>query len=112
MPNIQTISHKRGTTFSYGGLVKLPAGTWLGRSSLQTQTRRPVGDLVVSLTALPAHGPKGETHALLLECAAVDTAAWPQGTLVGDILFIDAGGLVLQSETFAVNVELGVSSAA
>lgn len=48
MANLQTISHKRGTTFSYGGLVKLPAGTWTARASVQTQTWQPVSDLVAN----------------------------------------------------------------
>lgn len=112
MANLQTISHKRGTTFSYGGLVKLPAGTWTARASVQTQTRQPVSDLVASLTLLGTPGAKGETHTLLLECPALTTAAWPQGVLLGDILFLDAAGLVLPSETFAIAVELGVTSAA
>ncbi len=95
MANLQTISHKRGTTFSYGGLVRLPAGTWSARASVQTQTRQPVSDLVASLTPLVTPGAKGETHALLLEGSALTTATWPQGVLLGDILFLDATGLVL-----------------
>ena len=111
MANLQTISHKRGTTFSYGGLVTLPAGTWSARASVQTQTRLPVSELVASLTPLQTPGTKGETHALLLESLALTTASWPQGTLLGDILFLDAAGLVLPSETFSINVEQGVTSA-
>lgn len=112
MTNIQTISHKRGATFSYGGLVKLPLGSWVASSSLVMLSGVKLQpSLQVSLTPLGAPGSNGETHSLLIESPASTTKDWPIASLHGDIVFQDAQGVVLASQTFRVMVESGVSNA-
>lgn len=107
-----TIEHRRGATFSYTGTATLPSGTWSAACSLEQSDGTLVDNLVVTLTPLGTPGPAGETHALLLEKAAASTAIWPLGAIVGDILFTDAGGVVLPSGKFTVNVTRGVTNAA
>lgn len=103
---------KRGATFSYGGLVTLPAGTWGAACSLRAADDALAATLTVTLDPLAEPGPAGETHSILLVCPAATTAAWPLGMLAGDILFTDAAGVAIPSENFSVNVEQGPTRAA
>lgn len=110
---MQTIEHKRGSTFSYGGTVKLPAGEWTAKCSLKLPSWKKVADLQVTLTPLENPTPQGDTHAILLEAPASGQAGWPVGsTLSGDIVFLESGGIVIPSATFNVLVEQGITDVA
>lgn len=86
-----TLTHTRATTFSLATLVTLPAGVWTTASTLVTTTGQLVdAALTESLSALPTPDADGHTHALLIERAAADTAAWPRGTLLLRTVFTDA----------------------
>jgi len=103
------IQHKKGATFSYAGLVKLPAGTWSAACELHNGAML-VETLTATLTALGALGPEGETHSLLIEAQASNTANWPIAKLKGDIVF-SAASLVIATNTFHVLVQQGVTNA-
>lgn len=107
-----TIPHRRGATFSYTGFATLPAGTWTAACALETSLGALVEALTVTLTPLGTPGPNGETHAMLLEAPAANSAAWPLATIVGDITFTDSNGVVLCSPPFAVVVQRGVTNVA
>lgn len=111
MSRILSIEHRRGTTFSWAGTATLPAGTWTAASALEKNDGTAVAALTVTLTPLGTPGPSGETHALVLEASAAAQAAWPIGTLVGDIVFTEAAGLVLATSRFTVAVVRGVTNA-
>ena len=104
------IRHKRGTTFSYSGLVKLPAGTWTAACKLFNGDAL-VETLTATLVALGSPGANGETHSLLLEATAAATADWPIAKLNGDIVFTASGGVVIATGNFRVIVERGVTNA-
>lgn len=91
MTSFPVLTHTRATTFSLATLVTLPAGVWTTASTLVTTTGQLVdAALTESLSALPTPDADGHTHALLIERAAADTAAWPLGTLLLRTVFTDA----------------------
>ena len=101
------LTHTRATTFSLATLVTLPAGTWTTASTLVTTTGQVVdGALAESLSALPAPDAEGHTHALLIERAATDTAAWPRATLLLRTTFTDTSliPVVVPAVTWQVTV--------
>lgn len=102
------IRHKRGATFSYTGLVKLPAGTWTGACKL-FDGETLVETLTVTLSTLGSPGANGETHSLLLEATAAATADWPLAKLKGDVAFSSAGAVAITG-TFAVIVERSLTN--
>jgi hypothetical protein len=105
------ISHRRGATFSYSGLVKLPAGVWSAECELRSTAGILIDNLEVTLSVLQNPGPAAETHAITVARAAGLTGAWPVGTSVGDILFADGAGVVLATGTFTVAIVRGVTNA-
>lgn len=107
----QKITHKRGATFSYSGLVTLPAGTWTASCDLDNGTGTKVSDTTVTLNTLGSPGANGETHSILIEVVAATTAAWPVGTLSGDIRFADNAGVIVYTSTFYVSVGNGITDA-
>lgn len=111
MSRILSIEHRRGATFSWAGTATLPAGTWSAAAALEKSDGTAVATLAVTLTPLGTPGANGETHALTLEASAGAQAAWPIGTLVGDIVFTEASGLVLATGRFTVAVVRGVTNA-
>ena len=101
------LTHTRATTFSLATLVTLPAGTWATASTLVTTTGQVVdGALAESLSALPVPDADGHTHALLIERAAADTAAWPRATLLLRTTFTDTSliPVVVPAVTWQVTV--------
>ena len=97
------ISFKRGSTFSFSGLVQLPTGTW----SAAAHIRNGHGDLIQTLTTtltLPVS--PSTQHTLLLTATATQTAAWPLENLLGDVVFTDASAtpVVVPTGTFVVSV--------
>lgn len=102
------IRHKRGATFSYGGLVKLPPGDWFAACKLFNEEGL-VETLTATLSPLNVAGANGETHALLIEATAASTADWPLSKIKGDIAFINGSVAVLTS-TFFIVVEQGFSN--
>lgn len=104
------IRHKKGTTFSYSGLVKLPAGSWAAACKLNAADGALVETLSVTLTALGSLGPAGETHSILLESSATGTSDWPIARLQGDIAFT-SGAIVIATNTFFVIVQKGETNA-
>ena len=95
------IRHKRGTTFSYAGQVRLPAGTWSAACKLRNGDAL-VETLTAALSPLTAPGANGETHALLLEASASATADWPLAKLQGDIVFSSAGAAVATGTFYVI----------
>lgn len=100
---VTPLDFKRGATFSFGGLVPLPAGTWTATAQLRDFGAVKIVDLAVTLT--PPVAPDTQ-YSLLLECPASATASWPKGVLLGDIKFADASvpPLIITTSTFGVNV--------
>lgn len=97
------ITFKRGSTFSYSGMVELPVGTWSAAAHIRT----PNGDLIQALTVTltPPVNPSTE-HTLLLEATAAQTLLWPCEKLEGDVVFTDASvtPVVVPTGTFTVEV--------
>lgn len=108
---IQKITHKRGATFSYSGLVTLPAGTWSASCDLDNAGGIKLTDATVTLSTLGSPGANGETHSILIEVAAATTAAWPIGTLSGDIRFADNAGVIVYTSTFYISVAKAITDA-
>lgn len=108
----QSIHHKRGSTFSYSGLIKLPTGIWSAESEVHdASTDALVQTLTCTLSVLGSPGGNGETHSLLIEASAANTAAWPLNTkLKADILFV-SGAVVVASDTFEIIPIDGVTDA-
>ena len=98
-----SISFKRGSTFSFSGMVTLPAGTW----SAAAQLRSARGDLVFNLTITltPPVNPSIQ-HTLLLTATPAQTLAWPLETLDGDVVFTDTSPtpVVVPTGSFKVTV--------
>lgn len=107
----QKITHKRGATFSYSGLVTLPAGTWTASCDLDNPAGTKESDTTVTLAVLGSPGANGETHSILIEVAAGTTAAWPIVTLSGDIRFEDNAGVIVFTSTFHISVVKEITDA-
>ena len=107
MKQYQTITIKRGATFSYLGTISLPAGVW----TAQAQIRNAAGELVDSFVVVitPPLAPS-VLHGISLYVPASSTVTWPIATLLSDIKFTDAAGFVLYGETFAITIEKAETS--
>lgn len=104
-----TIQHKQGDTFSWGGFVSLPAGTWGATSKVVDADGTLVESLTVTLAALLVPDDDGNTHSILIEGTSVQTADWAAGKLRCDVKFADASTppVVEHSPTFVINVTVG-----
>ena len=105
------ITHKRGTTFVWGGAIRAmqdgaPAAT-LPQHTVKAQVRTfPVLALVADLT-VTLGTPGAEGVPVVLKC--VDTREWPVGRLCLDVRFELPGGNVGSTETVVFSVEPGVT---
>jgi hypothetical protein len=102
---MNTITHKRGNTFSYAGTITLPAGAWT--ASAQVRDGK-AGTLLSTLaTTLVAQG--ANVWALALHATSAQTSTWPVSAygkttpLLCDIKFSD-GTTVVRTETFGIDV--------
>lgn len=94
-----SITFKRGSTFSFGCPVQLPAGTWTASAQLRSSTGKLVQQLTVTLT--PPVAP-ATTHQLLLTATALQSKTWPLGEVSGDVRFTDSNGLVIPTSSFTL----------
>jgi hypothetical protein len=104
-PPKQSIFLKRGSTFSLGGYVTIPAGEWTATSEIKDNKGTLVQELAVTLEAPVAPNTKWP---ILLYADAADTAVWPLGPLSCDIRFV-SGSNVIYSPTFIVNMVLEIT---
>lgn len=108
---MQTITHKRGDTFSYVGTLTLPVGAWTASAQARdAKTGVLVSDLAVTLTD------QGDNvWALALHATPAQTATWPvtgygkTSPMLVDIKFSD-GTNVVRTETFGIDVAREVSA--
>ena len=108
---ISQISHKRGTTFIWGGAIQaLQDGTpmtTLPPHTVKAQVRTyPTLALVADLAVILGT-PGAEGIPVVLKCA--DTRDWPVGRLCLDVRFELPGGNVGCTETVVFSVEPGVT---
>jgi hypothetical protein len=103
MSDYQTIEVKRGDTFSLDcqvfeadGVTPTDITAW----TIRSQVRTTAGALLTSLTAAITTAADGE---YTLTALPVDTAAWPRAARM-DIEYTDSGGVVLSTETLALDV--------
>lgn len=101
----QTIEHTRGSTFSWGGLVQLPAGTWSATCKVKSADGTTVETLTVTLEALAEPDADGNTHSILIEASSVQTADWAIAKLRCDVRYADNSDppIVEHSPTFIIN---------
>ena len=85
-------AHKIGDTFIRARLVSLGPGDWSAASNVYAQCSIVVQALTCTLTALPAADADGNTHSITVEATASETALWPVGNLMSDVVFTDASG--------------------
>lgn len=102
-------SHIRGATFSRAGNVKLPAGTWAASGNIKTKDGTLVSPLVCTITPLGVPDGAGNTHTILFEVSATNTALWPVDTLVSALTFTDStvplNPVVLKTNRFTIAVQ-------
>ena len=103
MSDYQTIEVKRGDTFSLDcqvfeadGVTPTDITAW----TIRSQVRTTAGALLTSLTAAITTAADGE---YTLTALPVDTATWPRAARM-DIEYTDSGGVVLSTETLALDV--------
>jgi len=102
MAYIQSVTVKRGATFSYAGLVNLPGDfVWSANSNIRDRTGAVIQTLDVTL-AEPL--PDSDQWRILLTATPEDTLAWPIGTLYWDIRYINEFDSVIISPTISVFV--------
>ena len=101
------ITHKRGTTFIWGGVIQATQDgapvTTLPSHTVRAQVRTYpalslIANLAVTLGTLGAEG-----IPVILKCA--DTRKWPVGRLCLDVRFELSGGDVSSTETVVFHVE-------
>lgn len=102
MAYIQSVTVKRGATFSYAGLVNLPGDfVWSANSNIRDRTGAVIQALDVTL-AEPL--PDSDQWRILLTATPEDTLAWPIGALYWDIRYINESNSVIISPTISVFV--------
>lgn len=89
---MQYTTHKIGDTYSRARLYALGAGVWTAASSVYGPGGVLVQALSCTLSALPAPDAAGNTHALAVLATPAQTALWPAGALISDVVFTDASG--------------------
>lgn len=100
---MQTISHKRGDTFTLGASWNVN-GSLVDLSSyeIRSQVRTPTGSLVESLLVAVADQ-ETNTGEFTISASAAQTRAWPLAALECDIEFV-LDDVVVSSETFGIDV--------
>jgi len=108
----QTIKFIRGSTFSYTGLIKLPAGLWTVSGDIKIKEGSLVSEMVCTLVPLSVPDASGNTHSILLEVDSTVTTNWPINTLIADLYFSDDSvpTVVLISSTFSIAVQDSVTA--
>ena len=108
---LSKITHKRGTTFLWGGAIQAMQDgapvTSLPSHAVKAQVRTyPALAFVADLAVmLGTHGAEGIP--VVLKCA--DTSTWPVGFLCLDVRFELPGSSVGSTETVVFHVEPGVT---
>ena len=105
--DVVTITAKQGSTFHWAGTINLPTGTWTAMSSVvQSGTKKPMGDLIVTL-GTPTLG----VYPIQLFADIDVTDNWNVPALDGDILFIDSAATpnVVPTPTFKILVDRQVT---
>jgi hypothetical protein len=108
MARAYTVEVKKGTTFSFGGTVSLPSGTWTAKASVKDVKRTIIDELEVTLTA-PVN--PSTDHTILLEASATVTGDWVYGRRECDIRYQDSTGFVISSPTFYIDVVKEITNA-
>ena len=103
MSDYQIIEVKRGDTlsldcqvFEANGVTPTDITAW----TIRSQVRTTAGALLTSLTAAITTAADGE---YTLTALPADTATWPRAARM-DIEYTDGGGVVLSTETLALDV--------
>ena len=105
--NNYQISAKQGSTFHWAGTITLPIGTWTAKCSVvQSGTRNPIGNIVVTL-GTPVMG----VYPIDLFASGTDTLAWNVPKMDCDILFKDNSTIpnIYPSPTFEIVVDRQVT---
>lgn len=99
---------KAGSTFSYAGTCRLPAGAWLATCQVRSaeEPYALVGTVLVTLGA-----PVGLDTPIALYAAASATLGWPVGLHELDIRYLDAAGAVLHTSTIGLPVLRAITGA-
>ena len=99
---------KVGSTFSYAGTCRLPAGDWLADCQVRSaeEPYALIGTVLVTLGA-----PVGADTPIALYAHADYTQAWPVGLHELDIRYRDAGGAVMHTSTILLPVLRSVTGA-
>lgn len=102
---MNTLRFKAGATFSFGGTVLLPSGTWSAACQVRRKTGDTVAEITVDLEALEAPTEEA-SHTIVLETDA-DTSSWPVEELVCDVLFYDSSDppKKVPTDTFLIAME-------
>ena len=102
MSYIQSVTVKRGATFSYAGLVNLPGDfAWSANSNIRDKTGAVIQALNVTLEE-PL--PDSNQWRILLTATPEETLTWPLGTLYWDIRYSSDSNPVIISPTISVLV--------
>ena len=99
---------KAGSTFSYAGTCRLPAGTWLATCQVRSaeEPYALIGTVLVTLGA-----PVGLDTPIALYAAASATLGWPVGLHELDIRYQDSTGAVVHTSTIGLPVVRSVTGA-
>lgn len=99
---------KAGSTFSYAGTCRLPAGTWAATCELRSTQGDAalLGSIGVTLGAT-VNG----VAPIALYAPATVTATWPVGQHQLDVRYVDTGGTVLHTSTLVLPVIRAVTGA-
>ena len=101
------IPFRRGSTFSYTGVLALPDNvTWSIKSYVMTKEDRLIQNLTSTIQKLSTPTANHETHSVLIEATATQTALWPIDTLLGYVDFNDNSPTprVLRAGSFQIGV--------
>ena len=105
------ITHKRGTTFVWGGAIKAMQDgapvTTLPPHTVKSQVRTYPALAIVADLAVTMGAPVAEGIPVVLKCA--DTRGWPVGLSCLDVRFELPGGDVCSTETVIFYVAPGVT---
>jgi hypothetical protein len=102
------INIKRGDTLTLQCELRtdgtpLPIGGW----QIDCWLRDRAGRKIAALTVTPADITQGRYQ---LDATSAETAAWPTGSLDGDIRYRDATGRVMHTHTFRVHVGRSITT--
>ena len=98
---METVEHKRGDTYSLSISLTAADGTtpvdmtgWTVKSQVRKR-KTLISELVFTAVDLSIGS---------FTLSTTDTLNWPVGTLLSDIEYTDAGGVVRSSETYEIEV--------